>query len=76
MNDFEFGFARRNINPPMKMGLAGYFNTRIWTGVLDDLEVRAAAFCCRGQVSFLIQYDLIGCPPELFQMIKERLAQA
>ena len=43
MKEFEFGFSRRNINPPMKMGLAGYFNTRIWEKVLDDLEVRVAA---------------------------------
>ena len=36
MKEFEFGFSRRNINPPMKMGLAGYFNTRIWEKVLDQ----------------------------------------
>ncbi|MBQ7402947.1 MAG: hypothetical protein IJW05_05865 [Lentisphaeria bacterium] len=73
MYEFEFGISRKIINPPMKMGLAGYFNTRIWTDVLDDLEVRAAAFRSRGKLSFLIQYDLIVCPPELFQMVRERL---
>ena len=45
MNDFEFGYARRNIYPPVKMGLAEYFNPRIWSDVLDDLEIRAVAFC-------------------------------
>ena len=73
MKKFEFGLSRKNINPPMKMGLAGYFNTRIHTGVLDDLEVRIAAFRCEGKISFLIQYDLIVCPPELFQIIRNKL---
>lgn len=73
MKRIEFGLSRQNINPPMKMGLAGYFNTRIWTGVLDDLEVRVAAFRGEGKISFLIQYDLIVCPPELFEIVRKRL---
>ena len=76
MNGFEFGFDRKGINPPMLMGLAGYFNTRIWTGVLDDLEVRVVAFREHEKISFLIQYDLIVCPPELFRMVKEQLKSA
>ena len=71
MKEFEFGFSRRNINPPMKMGLAGYFNTRIWEKVLDDLEVRVAAFRSGSQQALLIQYDLIACPPEMFQLLKK-----
>ena len=31
---FRFG-TEEVITPPMKMGLTGYFNTRIWSGVLD-----------------------------------------
>ena len=42
MSILRFGMGRESIVPPMKMGLAGYFNTRIWTGVLDPIEVR----CC------------------------------
>lgn len=76
MSQFEFGIARRCINPPMKMGLAGYFNLRVWSDVLDDLEVRTVAFRCQGKLTFLIQYDLITCPPELFQMVKEQLRSA
>ena len=71
----EFSFAAKNINPPVKMGLAGYFNTRIWTHVLDDLFVRVAAFR-QGEenISLLIQYDLIVCPPELYNVVKELFA--
>ena len=76
MKEFEFGFSRQNINPPMKMGLAGYFNTRIWEKVLDDLEVRVAAFRSGSQQALLIQYDLIACPPEMFQLLKEQLKKA
>ena len=72
----EFGFSAANINPPMKMGLAGYFNTRIWTHVLDDLFVRAAVFRDGEKMrAFLIQYDLIVCPPELYNMVKNLLAE-
>lgn len=70
------GFSRRDINPPMKMGLAGYFNTRIWEKVLDDLEVRVAAFRSGSQQALLIQYDLIACPPEMFQLLKKQLKKA
>ena len=76
MREFEFGFSRQNINPPMKMGLAGYFNTRIWEKVLDDLEVRVAAFRSGSQQALLIQYDLIACPPEMFQLLKKQLKKA
>ena len=70
----EVGFSAVNINPPMKMGLAGYFNTRIWTHVLDDLFVRVAVFRSgENMTAFLIQYDLIVCPPELYDMVKELL---
>lgn len=72
----EFGFSAININPPMKMGLAGYFNTRIWTHVLDDLFVRAAVFRDgEKNTALLIQYDLIVCPPELYAMVKALLAE-
>ena len=60
----------------MKMGLAGYFNTRIWTHVLDDLFVRAAVFRDgEKNTALLIQYDLIVCPPELYAMVKALLAE-
>ena len=75
MSNFKFNYARRTINPPMKMGLAGYFNTRIWENVLDDLEVRVAAFQGDGNFAFLIQYDLITCPPPMFEMLKKALKE-
>lgn len=72
---FEFGFAAENIDPPVKMGLAGYFNTRIWTEVLDDLFVRACIFQTQeNTLAILLQYDLIVCPPELYEMVKKLLA--
>ena len=40
MDKLSFGIGRKHINPPMKMGLAGYFNTRIWENIHDPLEVR------------------------------------
>ena len=73
MSKLHFNYARREINPPFKMGLAGYFNTRIWTKIRDTLEVRVAAFRNGKDLALLIQYDLIACPPPMFAMLKEEL---
>lgn len=76
MSELYFNYARREINPPFKMGLAGYFNTRIWTKIRDTLEVRVAAFRSGEDLALLIQYDLIACPPPMFTMLKEALRRA
>lgn len=76
MSELYFNYARRLIDPPFKMGLAGYFNTRIWTKVRDSLEVRVAAFRSRNDLALFIQYDLITCPPAMFDMLKQRLRDA
>lgn len=36
----QAGFARRRINPPVGLSLAGYFNPRPNRGVMDDLCVK------------------------------------
>ncbi len=72
----EFSYARRNIDPPFPMGLAGYFNLRVWEKILDSLEVRVVAFRQEKQLALLIQYDLIVCPPPMFGMLKNALAEA
>ena len=38
MNTLQAGFSRVNVNPMMGIPIRGYFNERLASGVLDDLE--------------------------------------
>jgi len=71
MSGLQFGLGRASINPPLKMGLAGYFNTRIWTGVLDDIEVRCALMKDAEHTALLVQFELITVTPELQKAVRE-----
>ena len=68
---FQFGTGRESIVPPMKMGLAGYFNTRIWTGVLDPVEVRCAVLKSEKETALIAQFELITVTPELQRAVRE-----
>ena len=55
----KFGTGRCCTNPEVPISLAGYFNRRLWTHVLDDIEVRAVVFQDGGEYKAVIQYDLL-----------------
>ena len=74
MDTIEFGHARRNINPHVPVSLAGYFNIRMWTGVLDDLFVQALALRQGKEAALLLQFDLVAVPNELIARIREGCA--
>jgi len=66
----QFGIGHQSIVPPMKMGLAGYFNTRIWNNVLDDISVRCALLKNADQTALIVQFELITVTGELQTAIK------
>lgn len=68
--NLQFGVGRESIVPPMKMGLAGYFNTRIWTGVLDPIEVRCCVIKQADITAVIVQFELITVTPELQQAVR------
>ena len=70
MSNLKFGIGRESITPPMKMGLAGYFNTRIWTGILDPIEVRCCVMKTEADMAVIVQFELITVTPELQQAIQ------
>lgn len=43
MNEFQVGFSRKNIDPPLGIPLKGYYKPRYASGVLSSLYVNAAA---------------------------------
>ncbi len=65
----QFGTGRACINPAMPISLSGYFNTRIWEKVLDDLEVRVLVLNQDDTWAALIQYDLVSVSQELANMV-------
>ncbi|MBE6403510.1 MAG: hypothetical protein E7039_07300 [Lentisphaerae bacterium] len=67
----RFGMGRESIIPPMKMGLAGYFNTRIWTDVLDPIEVRCAVIKSNCRTVVTVQFELITVTAELQSAIRK-----
>ena len=71
MSVLQFGTGRSVIDPPFKMGLAGYFNTRIWEKVHDSLEVRVALFRQGALTALCVQFELITVTPELFAKVRE-----
>lgn len=70
MSILKFGMGRKSIVPPMKMGLAGYFNTRIWSDILDPIEVRCCVASCGDETAVIVQFELITVTAELQQAIQ------
>ena len=70
MRKLMFGFGRRLIDPPFPMGLAGYFNTRMWSGVLDSIEVRCCVMKQDDITAVIVQFELITVTPELHQAVQ------
>ena len=70
MSDLKFSVGRESIVPPMKMGLAGYFNTRIWNNVLDDIEVKCALIKDSENTALIVQFELITVTAELQAAVK------
>ena len=70
MRSLRFGMGRESIVPPMKMGLAGYFNTLIWTGILDPIEVRCCVMETETDTAVIVQFELITVTPELQQSVR------
>ena len=69
-----FGTAHGVITPTMPVSLAGYFNVRMTTGVLDDLEVRALVLKKDGAAFLLLQFDLITVSELLYAELRKAIA--
>lgn len=69
----QYGVGRRCVNPQVPVSLAGYFNKRMWTKVLDDIEVRALVLKKDSAYAGIIQFDLITVPTELYEMILDEM---
>ena len=57
MNKLKVGYAKVNINPPLGIGVSGYYVPRFAKGFLDDLEAHALALNCGEDTVLMISVD-------------------
>jgi len=76
MRNLQAGYARVNIDPPLGIGMAGYYIPRYARGFLDSLEVSALALTCGGQPILLISVDHCGIPAHLATRYAKAIASA
>ena len=57
---FKVGYASVNINPPLGIGIEGYYVSRFAKGFLDDLTASALALDCGGNRILMLSVDHIG----------------
>ena len=65
MKKFQVGFATVNVNPPLGMGIDGYYVPRFAKGFLDDLEVSALVLVLGDKHIAMLSVDICGVDKEL-----------
>ena len=58
--DFQAGFARTEINPPLGSNIPGYFSDRRVEGILDDIEANAVALSDGTNAAVLISFRILS----------------
>ena len=72
----QAGFSKVLINPRRGLPLAGYFNPRPNTGVLDDLHVRCVLFRKGRAVCGFVTFDLCLISAEFVDAVLAQLKKA
>src|ERR1700686_1890975 len=65
--ELSVGAAQVTISPPAGMPMAGYYATRLSTGVHDDLHAKAIVLSSGDQQAAIVACDLIGIPPAVVE---------
>ena len=72
----DVGLSKVIITPQRGLPLAGYFNPRPTTGVLDDLHVRCVLFRQGRTVCGLVTFDVCMISAEFVEALLKRLKEA
>ncbi len=75
MNKLQAGFARVNISPMMGIDIAGYYQTRLADGILDDLELNVLALAVENNKAVLVSGDLLYFVNEVADDYKAYIAE-
>lgn len=73
MSQLQVGYTQVNANPPLGIGVSGYYIPRFAKGFLDDIEVSALALVCKDQTLVLISVDNCGVDEELLNKYCEAI---
>ena len=73
--DFEVGFARVDITPPIGTELSGHPEKRVSDGIIDPLEVNAVAFSDGTNRAVVISADVTNLRG-YFKLYRENAAKA
>lgn len=76
MSRFEVGYASVNINPPLGIGIGGYYVPRFAKGFVDDLEACALALSMGEKKILMISVDTCGLGKPLIARFKEAIEKA
>lgn len=75
MSQFYVGFANVNVNPPLVIGVAGYYVPRFAKGILDDLDVRVLALSLKEKKILLISVPVCGVDDKFIASACEKIQQ-
>ena len=75
MNKLQAGFSRVNITPMMGIDIAGYYQTRLADGVLDELELNVLALAVGDKKAVLVSADLLYVVNEVTEDYKAYVAE-
>ena len=76
MNSLKAGFATVNINPPLGIGVAGYFVPRYASGFYDDLTASALSLESNGKKFLMISVDCCSVPNLIVERMKDAIVDA
>ena len=76
MNMLKVGYAGVNINPPLGIGIYGYFVPRFAQGFVDDLEAHAIALSCGETPCLLIGVDNGGIDADIVDRFRAAMSKA
>ena len=76
MNSLQAGFARVIITPKPGIPLAGYYQTRIADGTLDELEANVLAVSAADRKALLISVDHGGLFSPVQKLLRARITEA
>lgn len=74
MNKLKVGYGRVNIDPPLGIGITGYYVPRYAKGFLDSLEASALALECDGKQMVIISIDHLGIGGQLLDTYRDKIA--
>lgn len=72
-SEVKAGWSRRDITPPLPVGLCGQFHVRVATTILDPLTLTALALSTDEDAVIWVSCDLVDLPSDFHGYCRERL---